>query len=128
MTHLNMRHTIVAAIVSATAIGAVTPAWPAPVMTSSALVADTASPLLTDVRYNRRRGYRRDNGAAVALGIFGAVGAVAAASAYRRNGYYGGGPGYGYGYGGGYGGGGYPGYYGRPYGGPSGYGYYGGRY
>ena len=119
MTSLNMRHTIVAAIVGATAIGAVTPAWPAPVMTGGVILADAASPLLTDVRYDRRRGYRRDNGAAIALGIFGAIGAVAAASAYRRNGYYGGGPGYGYGYGAGY-----PDYYGRPYGGPSNYGYY----
>ena len=121
MTTQTMKCAIVLAVAGATALGAVTPAWTAPVMTSTAIVAEAASPLVTDVRYDRRRGYRRDNGAAVALGIFGAIGAVAAASAYRRNGYYGG-PRYGYDSGYGYGGG-YPGYYGQPYG-PSNYGYY----
>jgi hypothetical protein len=125
MTMQKRKYSVVLAVASATALGAITPAWSAPVMTSTAKVAqaasaaETASPLVTDVRYRGRYYRHNNNGAAVAAGIFGAIGAIAASSAYRRNGYYGGGPGYDYGYRGGY-----RGYYGGPYGGGPGYGYY----
>jgi hypothetical protein len=102
MTNQTMKRVLVAAIAGATALGAVTPSWSAPVLSSTTAVKAAAPSALSDVRYGYRGHYRND-GAAVALGVLGVVGAVAAASAYRRNAY------------------GYPGYYQRGYGGP----YYG---
>ena len=105
------KRAIALAIAGATALGAVTSAWSAPVLSSTAALKAAVPSDVSDVRYRGR--YRRGgNGAGVALGILGVVGAVAAANAYRNNGYgygygnpyYGYGPGYGYGYGGYYGG------------------------
>jgi hypothetical protein len=110
MNKQTMKRAVVFAIAGATVLGAVTPAWSAPVLSNTAALKTAAPSALTDVRYRGR--YYRNDGAAVALGILGVVGAVAATSAYRHN-YYSG-PGY-------YGSYGYPGYYGQPYGGP----YYG---
>jgi hypothetical protein len=114
----SIKRALVVAIAGATAFGAITPGWSAPVMTSAASVAATVPLQITDVRYYRGgnyRGHHNNNGAAIALGVLGFVGAVAAASAYRHNGY-----GYNRGYRDprGYGN---PGYYGQPY---NGYGYY----
>jgi hypothetical protein len=121
MTVQTIKRALVVAIAGATAFGAMTPAWSAPVMTSAASVAAAVPLQISDVRYYRGgnyRGYRNNNGAAIALGVLGVVGAVAAASAYRHNRY-----GYNRGYGGPYGYGN-QGYYGRPYNGPANYRYY----
>ena len=113
MTNQTMKRALVAAIAGATALGAVTPSWSAPMLSSTTAVKAAAPSALSDVRYGYH-GYDRNrgvNGAAVALGILGIAGAVAASSAYRQR------P-YGYGaYDGGYG------YGGGPYYGPANYGY-----
>jgi hypothetical protein len=128
---MNNRITTRAAAV-ATTLGAAGPSWAAPVLTMTTAVKAAVPSAASDVRYYRGRyyrgGYYRNNGGAVALGILGAVGGVAAASTYNRGpyyqpqgyyyggygggpSYYGGGPQYGYGPGAGYYG--YPQYYGH---------------
>jgi hypothetical protein len=104
-----MKRAIAIAITGVTVIGAISPAWSAVVLSNTAAVKAAVPSTVTDVRYSGRR-YYRNNGAGVALGILGVVGAVAAASAYRHNSY-------GYGY---------PGYYQQGYANPYyGPGYYG---
>jgi hypothetical protein len=104
MAYKTMKRVIVIAIAAATAFSTGTPAWSAPVMSSTAALKSAVPSAVTDVRYRR---YYRSNGAGAALGILGVVGAVA--SAYRHNGY--GYDGYGRPYG-------YPAYYQQGYGGP----------
>ena len=115
MSTYTLNRTVVIAIAGAMALGAIAPAWAAPVLSNAAALRSAVPSDITDVRY--RGGYYHDNGAGVALGVLGVVGAVAAASAYRHHpygyGYYGN-PGYyqqGYAYGPRYYGNG-PGYYG----------------
>ena len=105
MTDQTMKRVTAITIAGATLFGAVSPVWSAPVLSNTAAVIAAAPSNVTDVRYGGRRYYRNNNGAAVALGVLGVVGAVAAASAYRHNSYrYGYAPGY------------YQqGYYGNPY-------------
>jgi hypothetical protein len=107
MNRQTMKRAAVVAIAGAVALGAGSPSWAAPVMSSTASVKQAAPSAVSDVRYirgNRGRHYR-NNGAGVALGVLGAVGAVAGAAAYGnhygnrgyyREGYYGDGPSYGY--------------------------------
>jgi transposase len=119
MNQQTMKRAVVIAIAGAVALGAATPAWAAPVLSSTTAVKAGAPSATSDVRYYRGRHYR-NNGAAIGLGILGVAGAVAGAAAYGayghpgyyRQDYYGGGPYYG-------GGGPYYGYRG----GPSNYGY-----
>ena len=110
MNTQTMRRALVIAIAGTIGLAAVTPSWSAPVLSSTTAVKAAAPSAVSDVRYRyRNRGYSRNTGAAVAVGILGVAGALAAQSAYRRNSYaY---PGYdqqGYA----------PGYYQRGYGGP----------
>jgi hypothetical protein len=100
MTNQTMKRAVAIAIAGATVVGSISPAWSAVVLSNTAALKAAAPVTVTDVRYGGHR-YYRNNGAGVALGILGVVGAVAAASAYRHN------P-YGYGYG-------YPGYYQQGY-------------
>jgi hypothetical protein len=130
MSNRTMKHGLVVAVAGTIVLGAVTPSWSAPVLSSTAAVKAAAPSAVIDVRNrnrgqygnngaNRNNGAFRNNGAGagVALGVLGAAGALAAGSAYRQNLY---GPGY-YqqGYGGGYGYG-----YGGYANGPANYGYY----
>jgi hypothetical protein len=79
-------------------------------LSSTTAVKAAAPSAVSDVRYRyRNRGYSRNTGAAVAVGVLGVAGALAARSAYQRNSY--GYPGY---YQQGYA----PGYYQQGYGGP----------
>jgi hypothetical protein len=90
-------------VTAALTMTVLSPAFAAPVLSSTATLKTAAPERATDVRY--RRGY--GGGAAFAGLALGLIGAAAAASAYRGYGYYGGGP-----------------YYGSPYGyAPYGYGY-----
>ncbi len=110
---------VIGALVGVTALGAIAPAWSAPVMSSTTALKSATPSDVSDVRYRGGRRYYRNDGAAIALGVLGVVGAVAATQAYRRQnrgyGYGGyGNPGYyqqGYAYGPRYGYG--PSYYGR---------------
>jgi hypothetical protein len=115
MNNQTMKRALVIAISGTIALAAVTPSWSAPVLSSTTAVKAAAPSAVSDVRYRyRNRGYYRNNGAAVALGVLGVAGAVAARSDYRHNSY------------------GYPGYYQQGYGspyngyarGPANYGYY----
>jgi peptidoglycan/LPS O-acetylase OafA/YrhL len=99
MNNQTVKRALVVAIAATIALGAVTPSWSAPVLSTTTAVKAAAPSAVSDVRY-RNRGYYRNDGAAVALGILGVAGAVAAGSAYRDNSY------------------GYPGYYQQGYGGP----------
>ena len=121
MNHQTMKRALVIAIAGTIAVGAATPSWSAPVLSATTGVKAAAPSAVSDVRYRyRNRGYYRNNGAAIGLGILGVAGAVAAGAAYRHN----------YGYGDGYYQRGY-GAYGSPYDngygygrGPGNYGYY----
>ena len=118
MSNRTMKRGLVVAVAGTIVLGAVTPSWSAPVLSSTSAVKAAAPSAVIDVR-NRNRGQYSNNGAyrnngagaRVALGILGAAGALAAGSAYRHNPY---GPGYNL-----YG----PGYYQQGYGGGYGYGY-----
>jgi hypothetical protein len=126
MNNQTMKRALVIAIAGTIGLGAVTPSWSAPVSATTTTVKAAAPSAVSDVRYrNRNRGYSRNTGAAVAVGMLGVAGALAARSAYRHNSY--GYPGYdqqGYS----------PGYYQQGYGGPydgyargrANYGYYNG--
>lgn len=100
-----MKQAVVIAVAGTLALGATTASWAAPVLSSTTAVRQSAPSSLSDVRY-RGRSYG-NRGAGIALGVLGAVGAVAGAAAYG-NGYYGNGY---------YGDPGYyqQGYYGSPY-------------
>jgi hypothetical protein len=108
MNKQTMKRAVVIAIAGAVALGAVTTASAAPVLSSTIAVNNAAPSSVIDVRYYRGRHYRH-YGPGVALGALAAVGAVAGAAAYG-NGYYGDRGYYGRGY---YGGGPYNG--GGPY-------------
>jgi hypothetical protein len=114
MNNQAMKRTLIIAIAGTIALGAATPSWANPVSSASTAVKEAAPSSVSDVRYRyRNRGYYRNDGAAVALGVLGVAGAVAAGSVYRHNSY---GPGY------------YQQGYGGPYEGyargPANYGYY----
>src|SRR5665213_371257 len=117
MNKQTTKRAVAVAVVGAVMLGSVPPSWAAPISSSMTILKQAApSSGVTDVRYRhyRGRGYFGNPGAAIGLGI---LGAVAGASAYGAYGAYG--PGYygsGY-YGPGYYGPGYyaPGYYGTPY-------------
>jgi len=113
MNTQKVRRAVVIAIAGAIALGAATPSWSAPVLSSTRAVSEMAPSAISDVRYYRgNRGYHayrgryHRNDAGVALGVLGAAGAVAGAAAYGsgyygapgyyRRGYYGGGPYLGY--------------------------------
>jgi hypothetical protein len=120
MNTQTMKRALVIAIAGTIGLAAVTPSWSAPVLSSTTAVKAAAPSAVSDVRYRyRNRGYSRNTGAAVAVGVLGVAGALAARSAYQRNSY--GYPGY-YqqqGYAPGYYQQGYaPGYYQPGYGGP----------
>jgi len=88
MSNSLMKHAVAMGIASVIAVGAGTPSWAAPVLSSTAIVGATSPTDVIDVRYRGHRGrYYRGNGAGVALGVLGLVGAAAAASAYGNN-YY----------------------------------------
>lgn len=115
MTHHTLNRTLVIAIATSSILAAASPSWSAPVFSNTTALNAAVPSEISDVRYYNRGYYRGNNaGAAVALGVLGIAGAVAASSAYQQN-YYGY-PAYGYGYespGYAYGYQGYPGYYGR---------------
>jgi hypothetical protein len=110
MNTQTIKRALVIAIAGTIGLAAVTPSWSAPVLSSTTAVKAAAPSAVSDVRYRyRNRGYSRNTGAAVAVGVLGVAGALAARSAYQHNSY--GYPGYdqqGYA----------PGYYQRGYGGP----------
>jgi len=110
MSNQPMKRALVIAIAGTIGFAAVTPSWSAPVSSATTAVKAAAPSAVSDVRYRYRNGgYSRNTGAAVAVGILGVAGALAAGSAYQRNSY--GYPGYvqqGYA----------PGYYQQGYGGP----------
>ena len=117
MNKQTVKRAVFVAIAGAVALGAATPSWAAPVLSSTSAVNNAVPSVVTDVRYYRGyRGYRghhyHDNGAGVALGILGVAGAVAGAAAYgyAPQEYYGGPRYYRHGY---YGN---PGYYQQDYG------------
>ena len=92
MNRPTMNRAIVIAVASAVALGAVSPSWAAPVLSSTTVVKETAPSAVSHVRYRGNRGhYYRNSGAGIALGVLGVVGAVAGAAAYGNgygNGYY----------------------------------------
>lgn len=109
MNKQTTKYAVAVAVVGAVMLGSVPPLRAAPV-SSSMIILKQAAPSsgLTDVRYRyyRGRGYYGNPGAAIGLGILGAVAGAATYGAYGPR-YYG--PGY---YAPGY----YaPGYYGAPY-------------
>lgn len=116
MNKETIKRAVVIAIAGAVALGAVTTASAAPVLSSTAAVNNEAPSSVIDVRYYRGRHYRHYYGPGVALGALAAAGAVAGAATYG-NGYYGNRGYYGRGYygGGPYYGGGGPYYGGAPY-------------
>jgi hypothetical protein len=99
MNKQTMKHAVVIAIAGAVALGAVTTASAAPVLSSTIAVNNAVPSSVIDVRYYRGHHYRH-YGPGVALGAVGAAAAIAGAAAYgngyydNRN-YYGGGPYYG---------------------------------
>ena len=107
MNRQSMKRAVVIAVAGAVALGAASPSWAAPVLSSTTAVKAAAPSAVSDVRYRGHRRYYRNNGAGIALGILGVAGAVAGAAVYNngyygdrgyyRQGYYGGGPDYGYG-------------------------------
>jgi hypothetical protein len=101
MNKETMKRAVVIAIAGAVALGAVTTASAAPVLSSTIAVNNAVPSSVIDVRYYRHRHYRNYYGPGVALGALGAAAAVVGGVTYG-NGYYGNrgyyGPGY---YGGG---------------------------
>lgn len=107
MNQQTLKRAVVIAVTSAVALGAVSPSWAAPVLSSTTAVRSAAPSAVSAVRYRGHRRYYRNNGAGIALGILGVAGAVAGAAVYDRGyygdrgyyrqGYYGGGPYDGYG-------------------------------
>jgi hypothetical protein len=98
-----MKRAVVIAIAGAVALGAVTTASAAPVLSSSTALNNAGPSSIIDVRYYRHRHYRHYYGPGVAFGVLGAAAAVVGAATYG-NGYYGNRGYYGRGY---YGGGPY---------------------
>jgi hypothetical protein len=86
MNKPSMKQAVVIAVAGALALGATTPSWAAPVLSSTTIVKQMAPSSVSDVRYRGR--YYGNRGAGIALGVLGVVGAVAGAAAYG-NGYYG---------------------------------------
>jgi hypothetical protein len=86
MNNQTTKRALVFAIASTVALGAVAPSWSAPVLSTTAAVKAAAPSAVSDVGY-RNRGHSPNTGAAIALGILGVAGAVAAGSAYRQNSY-----------------------------------------
>ncbi|HEX4989989.1 MAG TPA: hypothetical protein VFW91_14525 [Candidatus Binatia bacterium] len=87
MNKETMKRAVVIAIAGAVALGAMTSASAAPVLSSTTAVNNAAPSSVIDVRYYRGR-HHRHYGPGVALGALAAAGAVAGAATYGH-GYYG---------------------------------------
>jgi hypothetical protein len=87
MNQQTMKRAVVIAIAGAVALGAVTTASAAPVLSSTTALNNAAPSSVIDVRYYRH-GYYRNYGPGVGLGVLGAAAAIGGAATYG-NGYYG---------------------------------------